>query len=81
MTYVYVSMIIHPEKLPEKLQPMQEILVQLPLGTVSLWIAGLIAFAGSADGARRVIVERLPFYKAYIQVFLLHTDFSKEENE
>ncbi len=81
MTYVYLSMIMHPEKLPEKVQQIQEILVQLPLGTVSLWTAVLIAFAGTADGARRVMVERLPFYKAYIQAFVLHTDFSEEENE
>ncbi|HOZ02942.1 MAG TPA: hypothetical protein PKX78_00425 [Candidatus Woesebacteria bacterium] len=40
-----------------------------------MWIATLIAFAGSIDGARRIVADQLPFYRAYILVFLFGQKF------
>jgi hypothetical protein len=70
-TYTYLTMLFFPEKLPDFLQPMLEELDKIPMTRISLWTTTMIAMIGSADGVRRIISERLPFYKAYVQVFML----------
>ena len=42
-----------------------------PLSTLVLGIGTLIGFVGSVDGARRIVMDQLPLYRAYVQVFLL----------
>lgn len=75
-TYLYLEIIFNSKNLPPVVQPLIEILEKIPLHELSLWIATLIVFAGSIDGARRIIVDQLPFYRAYIQVFLLGQKFN-----
>lgn len=70
-TYLYLEIIYNSENLPAVVQPLIEILEKIPLHQLSLYIATLIAFAGSVDGARRIVIDQIPFYRAYIQVFLL----------
>ncbi len=71
-TYLYLVALINPELLPIYAQPVFEILGKLPLSKFSLMASTTIAFMGSVDGARRIVLESLPFYKAYLQVFLLN---------
>lgn len=71
-TYVYLVILVNPESLPAQIQPMLELFNKMPMNSFSLKLATMIAFTGSVDGARRIVLERLPFYKAYLQVFLLN---------
>ena len=78
-TYIFLSILINPEKMPDQVQPLLEILDKLPLNTISIWIATSAALIGSLDGVRRLIVEQFPFYKAYIHAFFLSNFDSNEE--
>ncbi|MBU0576530.1 hypothetical protein KJ707_04590 [Patescibacteria group bacterium] len=71
-TYVYLVMLVSPEQLPAQIQPMIELFNNIPMGRFSLWLTTAVAFLGSVDGARRLVLDSLPFYKAYLQVFLLN---------
>lgn len=74
-TYLYLEIIFNSKNLPPVVQPLIEILEKIPLHELSMWIATLIAFAGSIDGARRIVADQLPFYRAYILVFLFGQKF------
>ncbi len=80
-TYIYMIMLISPESLPQRIQPMIESLNKMPLHNISLWITTMVVFVGSVDGVRRIVTQRLPFYKAYVQVFLLGAVSESEEDE
>ncbi|MCB9813541.1 MAG: hypothetical protein H6772_04005 [Pseudomonadales bacterium] len=71
-TYMYLLILVSPESLPGQIQPMLEMLNGIDKSSFSLKLTTMIAFTGSVDGARRIVLERLPSYKAYLQVFLLN---------
>ncbi len=73
-TYLYPSIILEPENLPSVVQSMLELLDILPAGRTVVWISLMITAAGTIDGARRILSDQLPLYKAYIEVFLLQSD-------
>lgn len=68
--YFYSMMLFQPELLPERVQNMVELVRGNPIGIAELYALALIGVMGTADGARRVAVERLPYYKAYLDVFI-----------
>lgn len=70
-SYVYLTILVAPEKFPQIMQLLLRFVDSVPTGRASVWFTLLIALAGTADGARRIVQERFPFYKAYIQVFVL----------
>lgn len=71
-TYLFLVALINPELLPIYAKPVFEIIDKLPLSKLSIASSATIAFMGSVDGASRIVLESLPFYKAYLQVFLLN---------
>lgn len=79
-SYIYLVMLTSPDSLPDKVQPIIELLNKMPMSSVGIWITTMTVMVGSADGVRRVIAERLPLYKAYTQVFLLHK-FEDKNND
>lgn len=76
-SYVYLTMLISPEILPQRVQPLIELFNKIPLSNLSLWTTTSLALIGSVDGVRRIIMDRLPLYHAYLRVFV----FKKIENE
>ncbi len=72
----FVLQLLHnSENMPATIQPLIGFIEKIPNHRISMWIVTLIAFVGSVDGARRIIVDQLPFYRAYIQVFLFGQKF------
>jgi hypothetical protein len=72
VSYIYLVILLTPDLVPEIFEPAIELLDKMPMRNISLWITTMIAMTGSIDGVRRIITERLPFYKAFVHVFLLH---------
>jgi hypothetical protein len=76
-TYFYLVIILTPEKLPQSAQDLliaQEI---ININTQEIWLASLLTFIVSADGARKIVFNQLPLYKAYVRVFLLENERTK----
>jgi len=73
--WMYLSIWLQPENLPDGVQPMISTLNQMPTAKLSWLMGSLISFAGTADGARRIVIDQLPFYKAYINAFVLRKRF------
>lgn len=71
-TYLCLIILTNPESLPTQVQPLVELMTKLPMHKFNLWLTTAIAFLGSVDGARRMVIDQLPFYRAYLQVFLLN---------
>lgn len=69
--YVYLALLIAPETLPQEIQPILELLDEIPMRAVSLRVGLAASFIGTVDGARRMVFEYLPLFKAYLQVFLM----------
>ena len=81
VTYASLVLLLSPEKTSQQLQPLIE-LFEITNSQVmaSIKMTTLIGLVGSVDGARRIVQESLPLYKAYLQVFLLNKfDFDDEE--
>ena len=72
VSYIYLVILLTPDLVPDVFDPAIELLDKMPMRNISLWITTMIAMTGSIDGVRRIITERLPFYKAFVHVFLLH---------
>ena len=72
---MYLSIWLQPENLPDGVQSMIATLNQMPRAKLSWLMGSLISFAGTADGARRIVIDQLPFYKAYINAFVLRKRF------
>ncbi len=70
--YLYLTVLLTPEKLPSMAQTLLSLLDVLPMGKETLWISTLFATGLTLDGLRRVIVERFPVYRAFIDVFVLN---------
>lgn len=71
ITYLYLVMLVNPESFPATVKPLLELLRNMPSSQLVLWSSAILSFIGTVDGARRIVLHQLPFYKAYFQVFLL----------
>jgi hypothetical protein len=70
-SWVYLNVLFSPEKMSQMVQPYIDLLDKFPDSETGLWLATAMGLLGTGDGLRRIVTDRLPFYKAYIQVFLL----------
>jgi hypothetical protein len=81
LTYVYLSLLSPSEDMPANMKRAAEILYATPSSQWSIAIGTIIAFAGSVDGARRIVKHRIPLYKAYVRVYLLGQRFGLEQED
>ncbi len=77
--YIFLGTLIDPNFLPNKFQPILEVIDSFTLGTIGISVGALFALVGSADGIRRIIIHKLPFYKIYFQVFFLQNFDNKKD--
>lgn len=73
--WLYLSILIQPDSMPERVKPMIAFFNQMPQAELSWWLGSMAAFAGTADGARRIVIDQLPFYKACINAFVFRRRF------
>ena len=80
--YVSLTSLFCPEFLPWIVKPITETIESIdkaPTNSTIMLIIMTISFVGSVDGVRKIIIKRFPFYKAYVQAFILGINIENEE--
>lgn len=72
-TYVYLSVVLNAETIPVAAQPLAELVESDPHLKIQLLFFVMLAFLATIDGAQRIVIEKLPIYRAFIKVYLLNT--------